>query len=122
MTYHLEPTRTTPHVRVDSEIGEVTISGRSSPENSISFYAPILEAIDKINHPQKLVLNFAFEYFNTSSSKCLYDLMRKARGLTEQGREVIINWFYDPDDDDMLEAGEDYEDLLQLSFNYHHLN
>ena len=30
----------------------------------------------------------------------------------------MINWFYEKCDDDMKETGEDYEDVLGMSFNY----
>ncbi|MBO7596417.1 MAG: SiaC family regulatory phosphoprotein [Bacteroidales bacterium] len=30
--------------------------------------------------------------------------------------EVVINWYYEEDDEDMLEAGEDYQSILKLPF------
>jgi hypothetical protein len=35
-----------------------------------------------------------------------------------QGKKLItINWYYDSDDDSMLEAGEVFQSLLSLPFN-----
>ncbi|MFK7952088.1 MAG: DUF1987 domain-containing protein, partial [Ekhidna sp.] len=65
-----------------------------------------------------LTANFAFEYFNTSSSKCLFDLLKRLARYKTQGADVIINWFYEEEDEDMKEAGEDYEDILGVGFNY----
>jgi hypothetical protein len=64
-----------------------------------------------------LKANIYFEYFNTSSSKCLFDLFRKLSLIDQTGRNVVINWHYESWDEDMLESGEDYKDLLSLEFN-----
>ncbi len=29
---------------------------------------------------------------------------------------VVINWYYEEDDEDMLEAGEDYQSILKIPF------
>ena len=67
---------------------------------------------------KKPIANFKFEYFNTSSSKCLFDIFRKLNIVKESGFDLSINWYYEEDDEDMLEAGEDYADLLGIEFNY----
>ena len=57
------------------------------------------------------------EYFNTSSSKCILDVFKKLENLHNKSvAEVIINWYYEEDDEDMLEAGEDYQSILKLPF------
>jgi len=116
----IEPTRITPLVNFDPEEGILEIKGRSSPENSIQFYQPIIDGLESYLHSDKntLVANFAYEYFNTSSSKCLFDLFKKLTKINDSGKELIINWYYEEDDEDMREAGEDYCDLLDLDFNF----
>ena len=57
------------------------------------------------------------EYFNTSSSKCILDVFKKLENLHNKSvAEVVINWYYEEDDEDMLEAGEDYQSILKLPF------
>ena len=60
------------------------------------------------------VLNVQLEYFNTSSSKCILDVFKKLESVT--GSEVSVKWYYEEDDEDMLEAGEDYEAIIDLPF------
>jgi len=116
----IEPTRVTPLINFDPSEGLLEIKGRSSPENTIQFYQPLMEALDAYldEGGNGLTANIAFEYFNTSSSKCLFDLFKKLSQLDEDGRDLHINWFYEEDDEDMMEAGEDYSDLLDLEFNF----
>lgn len=116
----LEPTRVTPLISFDPESGLLEMKGRSSPENSIQFYQPVIDALENYasNGNGDLIANFAFEYFNTSSSKCLFDVFKKLNKVSDAGRELTINWFYEEGDEDMMEAGEDYSDLLDLNFNF----
>ncbi len=115
----IEGTPKTPSVLMNGEEGKLEIKGRSIPENSIEFYKPIVDWLEDygIQPPQKTEVNVQLEYFNTSSSKCILDIFKKLEGLNNEKTEVVINWYYEEDDEDMLEAGEDYESILKISFN-----
>jgi hypothetical protein len=96
--------------------GELLLKGRSIPENSIEFYKPLIEWIESYSETpnSSTVLNVQLEYFNTSSSKCILDVFKKLESVT--GSEVSVKWYYEEDDEDMLEAGEDYEAIIDLPF------
>ncbi|WP_422359406.1 DUF1987 domain-containing protein [Reichenbachiella sp.] len=116
----VRPTRITPLIYFDPNRGLLELRGKSSPENSIQFYSNLIKDLEEFgrNGKQNLIANFKFEYFNTSSSKCLFDIFRKLNIVKENGFDLSINWYYEEDDEDMLEAGEDYADLLGIEFNY----
>jgi len=113
-----EATPKTPYVRFDSETGILEIKGRSIPENSIEFYKTLIDWIDQYskNPKEKTIVNIQLEYFNTSSSKCILDLFKKLEALYKNNHDVLINWYYEDDDEDMLEAGEDYESIIRVPF------
>ena len=117
-TLSIEGTPKTPTIRFDGAKGIIEIKGRSIPENSIEFYKPLvdwLEAYAKETQPQTQV-NIQLEYFNTSSSKCILDVFKKLEAIHKANQGVTINWFYDEDDEDMLEAGQDYESIIRIPF------
>lgn len=116
----IEPTRVTPFVQIDPDKGLLDFKGRSSPSASLEFYHPILTTIEQIFNGESdtITANFAFEYFNTSSSKCLFDILKRLAKMRQEGAEVNVNWYYEEEDEDMKETGEDYEDVLGLEFNY----
>lgn len=116
----IEPTSITPFVQLDAREGLLAFRGRSSPSASLEFYYPIISSLDQafINGTTSLTANFAFEYFNTSSSKCLFDILKRLAEFQRSGMDVNVNWFYEEDDEDMRETGEDYEDVLGLAFNF----
>ena len=108
----------TPSVLFDAENGKIEIKGRSIPENSIEFYRPMIEWLEDYSHnpSEKTEVNIQMEYFNTSSSKCILDILKKLEAIGKDGNQVEINWYYEEDDEDMLEAGEDYQSILRLPF------
>src|SRR3989339_290680 len=114
----IEGTQKTPTVNFNHETGKIEIKGRSIPENSIEFYKPLVDWLEQYGAaPQKLTeVNVQLEYFNTSSSKCILDVFKKLEAIHKSGNEVIINWYYEEDDEDMLEAGEDYQSIIRIPF------
>lgn len=106
----------TPEVIFDPEKGLFEISGRSIPENSVDFYKPILDWLeDYIQQPNENTrFTVKLEYFNTSSSKCLIDIFRKLEMMYLQDHDVIIYWYYEEEDEDMKESGEDFKDILKV--------
>ena len=114
----IEGTAKTPTVKFNHEGGILEIKGRSIPENSIEFYKPLVEWLEEYTGtPMDLTqVNVQLEYFNTSSSKCILDVFKKLEAVHKGNSEVIINWYYEEDDEDMLEAGEDYESIIRVPF------
>jgi|SRR5690554_2416116 len=114
----IEGTPKTPTIKFDPETGKLLIQGRSIPENSIEFYKPLVDLLeDYADSPKELTnVDIVLEYFNTSSSKCILDVFKKLEKIKAEGNEVKVNWHYEEDDEDMLEAGEDYQAIINIPF------
>ncbi len=115
----IKGTNKTPYIKFDPNTGVLEMKGRSIPENAVEFYKPLVDWLDKYAQDPKehTVVNVQLEYFNTSSSKCILDVFKKLEDINKQeGKEVVINWYYEEDDEDMLEAGEDYQSILKIPF------
>ncbi len=112
----LEASARTPEIVFDSIAGTLLLKGRSIPENSIEFYKPLNDWIDQyaVNPVSQTVIEIKLEYFNTSSSKCILDLFKKLEKLS--GTVVSVNWYFEEDNEDMEEAGEDYQAIIRLPF------
>ena len=118
MNILLDGSAKTPTVHFDEATGQLELRGRSIPENSIEFYKPLIDWVDQYarSPKQNTRLRVQLEYFNTSSSKCILDLFKKLESVRNAGGEVIVEWHYEADDEDMLEAGEDYQAIINLPF------
>lgn len=108
----------TPTVIMDAENEIFEISGRSLPEDVTAFYDPILNWLDEYagSPNAKTAFTFKLVYFNTASSKLLLDILMKLEQMHEDGKDIIIRWFYPEDDEDMQEAGEEYADIVDVPF------
>lgn len=112
-------TEKSPEIYGDMVEGTVRIEGVSIPENSKEFYESFYRWIVEFltfDH-EKIVFNVDLQYFNTSTSIILLDIFKKL-SVFKKDAEVEINWFYEEDDLDILESGEDYQmmvgDILKL--------
>jgi len=84
----------------------------------VEFYKPLIDWLENYKETplDKTVVNIRLEYFNTSSSKCILDVFKKLEAIHKAKNDVVVNWFYEEDDEDMLEAGEDYESIIRVPF------
>ena len=114
----IEGTQKTPSVTFEPAKGVLEIKGRSIPENSIEFYKPLVDWLEDYSAEPtgQTVVNVHLEYFNTSSSKCILDVFKKLEAIHKSSNQVQINWYYEEDDEDMLEAGEDYQSIIKIPF------
>lgn len=116
----IEKTPNTPYVHLDADTGKMEIKGRSVPENPLEFYSSLNDWIERFSAQaaeRVLSMDVSLEYFNTSSSKCLLDVFKKIASIQKMGAAVEINWWCEEFDDDMIEAGKDYQDLIDVPFN-----
>jgi len=118
-TISLEGSRKTPMIHFDADEGLIEMRGRSIPENTVEFFTPLLNWIDEYGKNPKPVskVEVKLEYFNTSSAKFILDVFLRLEGIHKNGNtEIKINWYYDEDDEDMFEVGQEYNSMLTLPF------
>lgn len=120
----------TPEINLDLDSKTYYIKGESRPENVSVFYGPVMQWIEdwggqlyyRVQQTGKEEHNFVFqfEYFNSSSAKYLMDLILKINEINEshEGINVTIDWVYDEMDEDILDAGEEFQDLTSVKFNF----
>ena len=115
----LEATQYTPEINLDAS-GTVSLVGKSYPENTFEFYAPMMEWLEKYFETapaEKTVINMEIIYFNSSSSKLFFDFFDLLEENSEENT-IEINWIYDEENESAEEAGEDFiEDFEDLNIN-----
>lgn len=107
----------TPLIAFDFENGTFKMEGVSVPENTVEFYNPIVYALKEYveNPKNKTVFDIKLEYFNTSTSVILLNIFRVLANLDKD--MLTINWYYEVEDLEMHEAGEDYGNMVNATFN-----
>ena len=114
-------TEDTPEVVFDPATGKFTITGTSIPENARKFYDNIIAWIDEyLKEPNSdTSVSFKLKYFNTASTKYLFDIMVQLKPLAADSKNTLVfNWFFADDNDDMYEAGLGFSKMLRYPFNF----
>jgi hypothetical protein len=114
----IESTEDSPQIVLDRESNILEISGRSLPEDVNTFYEPTMSWIEEYaKDPLDVtVFSFKFTYFNTASSKIILDILTRFEEMIEEGHEVMVRWHYPEEDEDMMEAGEEYSEMVDVPF------
>jgi hypothetical protein len=106
-------TNMTPEVDFRPAEAYLLIRGESYPENVISFYAPILEALRAYVHDhkaQQLNVDILITYYNSASAKAFHRLMGLFNDACKGGCKTSVTWQHDEEDEMMLELGNDLKD------------
>ena len=115
----IEKTKTSPEIHFDEQTHIHSIKGESYPENTTTFYTPVLEWLTKYlskDNKDNIVFNMELIYFNSSSSKLFMDIFKMLEKTKND--KIGVNWIYDKNDEVMKEYGEGFQETIEhISFN-----
>jgi hypothetical protein len=114
---YIEATKYTPEINLDADKGLIQIKGKSYPENTFEFYAPLIKWVEEYFEccaKEETIVEMEIIYFNSSSSKLFFDFFDILDEKKDE-HNIIIKWIYDEENENAEEAGadfiEDFEDL-----------
>ncbi len=111
----IESTKFSPEVLFDKSKGVINFTGKLYPANATEFFNPIHEMIiDYIKSNSEITLNFMLTYINSSATKLVIRLFEELDLYYENGKKILVNWYHDELDDDMIEVGEDISELVNI--------
>ena len=115
-----EATRTLPFFEADKTKGIIiTIEGRYIPESYESSCQQMLSVLDVFEDTQiPLSVNIHISFFNKPGKKSVFIILKRLAQMHEKGKEITINWFYEADDEDMLDEGKDFAEIIKLPFRF----
>jgi hypothetical protein len=115
----ISETAKTPGVILNEE-GVIRIRGRWMMENIADFSRKLSSWFDTYasDPPEISCIDINLEYFNGFNSGLLISLLRKVLFINRTNKWLIINWYYDEGDDDILELGEYLSLILEKPFNF----
>ena len=117
----IAPTKNTPEVILDMK-GTIKLTGRLIPENAEDFFKPVEEWINEyFKNPAEITcVEIYLEYINSAGNKNLLKIIHKITHihLKKNTSKFIINWYYNDEDEDMLEKGRDFSSGLDVPFNF----
>lgn len=114
----LKKTFNSPEVEFSAESGELTIEGRSIPEDPGEFFDRLTNWLNNyfLRPKEKTILNVKLEYINSGSSKYMLELLRIMKINHQAGRNVLVKWYYEEGDESIEELGQHYQQTVQIPF------
>lgn len=121
----IKATENSPGIHFDSNTQKFEVYGESRMENTGKFFEPAIKwlenfnafALQQLSHEQ-FIFNFRFEYFNSIAAKYVFQMLSRINDMHLNKLTVTINWYYDEQDRDMRDAGEEFSKLIEASFNF----
>jgi hypothetical protein len=117
-TYNKSATKKTPKVVFDPEKGYFEISGIAMPEDTVLFFNPLIKTLREYLDATDVPINFYFDiyYFNSLSSKKLYEIFNVIDEYAGNGKEIKVMWNYEEDDECMEDAGILFKENTKVPF------
>lgn len=127
---YIAPTNYTPEIDFDPEKQKFKMAGVARPEDAYEFFEPVVSQVEsyvkqtlkdygenKLSNATFIIM-FDFEYMNSSSSKYIFQIISNFKKFYEKQFNVKIFWYYDDPEDQILEDGEDFSEIINIPFNF----
>ncbi|MBL8682143.1 MAG: DUF1987 domain-containing protein [Myxococcales bacterium] len=107
-------------MQFDEASSTLSIRGESYPENAFEFFKPIQQWVGERASKRDgvLVLEIAVTYMNTSSVKCMMDLIDQLDAASQRGANVSVRWVHSESDERIRELGEELLDAVTLPHTF----
>jgi hypothetical protein len=115
----IQPTKSTPEISLNPN-GMIRIKGRSMIGNILDFGRQVDDWIEKyLDNPADLTcVDFYLEYLNTNNLKFYISLLKKIETVKLKNKKLMINWYYEEGDEDIIEKGEYISSVLDIPYNF----
>jgi len=117
----ISPTKNTPEGILDPK-GTIKLTGRLVSENPLDFFNPIEEWVNEyFRNPAEITsVDICLEYINSAGTKYLFDMIHRITHvyLKKNTEKFMINWYYEDEDEDLLEKGRFFSSDLDVPFNF----
>jgi hypothetical protein len=116
---HILPTDRTPEVLFNPD-GNLRIKGRGFRTEVDNIPNEIMSWINLyvLNPAAETNVHIAFEYMNSASTRALMDMLKSLSALKLMSKKLNIKWYYESDDQDILERGEFIENSLNIPIEF----
>jgi hypothetical protein len=92
--------------------GILTFSGKCIPSSATDTWLPIIAELEYYcKNNNSLIVNFKFDYYNTSTSFWLIRIFNILDNFALKGY-LDLNWYYYEIDEDMFDCGLIFKDML----------
>lgn len=116
---HILPTNTTPEMLLDPK-GVIKIKGRAIDESRAKIPEQMATWIEAyiLNPAPFTEVIIALEFLNSFNTLVLTATLKKIGQIKQNGKNLIIHWFYEEDDIDIFERGEYISSTINIPIQF----
>lgn len=113
----INSTTTSPKIFFEQASNLLIFRGESYPENSFAFYKQVFDWFNThFLTLSQLTVEFNISYMNSSSTKCILDILDILNEAFLQGKNITVKWYYDSENNRSLDLAEEFKEDLELPF------
>ncbi|MFI4911798.1 MAG: DUF1987 domain-containing protein [Sedimentisphaeraceae bacterium JB056] len=112
-----KPTKSTPLIKFESDSSTMRIEGDCYPENSFEFFKPLFNWFRKeFPKYETFIFDINIGYMNSSTTKCMLDILDMLEEAHENGKNIQIIWKYDRENDRAMDLAEEFKEDVEMPF------
>jgi len=114
----IEKTSKTPRIELKYSSGEISLTGRSLPENATRVYEPVLNWVSNyVIQPQPVTnLRLNVEYFNTSSSLWISKIVKTLTRINNPDYRLMVHIYIPLEEyDDMKQSADIHDSFTPIT-------
>ncbi len=93
------------------------IKGKSTTLEVMPTYITLIEKVKRhFLKSQRLVCYLQFEVINATTTKLLFNLFSVFRKADRAGKDVVVYWMVDEENDDLMDIGLDFQEFYSKFF------
>ncbi len=116
---HILPSSNTPEVILNPD-GKLRITGRAIDESRAKFSEQLMTWVDSyiLNPAETTEIVIALEYLNSFNAIFLASVLKKLAQVNQMMKKLVIKWYIEEDDDDLLERAEHISAAFSIPIEY----
>ena len=117
--FSLPSSPSTPAIQTDWAAGSISMRGDSYPENSYELFHQVFEWIEGFlaTAERSFSLELDLLYLNTSSIKAMMEIFDLLEAAHQPGKAVAVNWYYDRQNERVVELAEEIKEDCTFPFS-----
>jgi hypothetical protein len=100
--------------------GSIKLKGRGMVLSNNENFGKVTEWIDSyLTDPAETTyVTFCLEYLNSYCTAKLVTILQKISEVIGQNKKLVVYWYYEEDDNDILERGEYISETLKIGMEF----
>jgi hypothetical protein len=110
-------TQSSPKIEYQPDTHTLWFEGESYPDNSFEFFKPVFDWFEtQLPALPSLTVKIKIAYMNSSSTKCMLDILDLLADRAAEGGDIQVLWYVDPGNERARDLAEEFLEDMELNY------